>query len=143
MCDLFWTVQCKLLCLFHPHLSFVESLKTITDGKHFVAFCDSHSDSRTHSSIHTCCRSADIHHGHVKGALWVTEKGKHTELRISMVEKTKLEADTTICYNAPKLCRTLQHLRALGSTCDAWFGEDGIGETFKYSEDKQLYSKSE
>lgn len=63
---------------FHSYLSLVESLEAVADRKHFMAFSDSHSDSRAHGGVHTCCRCADVQHCNVKGALRVTESSGHT-----------------------------------------------------------------
>lgn len=54
------------------YLSFGQSLKSIVDSKHSVAFCDSHPDSWTHGGVHSSRRGADVQHGNVKGALWAT-----------------------------------------------------------------------
>lgn len=62
---------------FHSHLSFVKSLKSVVDCKHFVAFGDSHSDSGAHGGVHTCRGGADVQHGDVKGALWVRGSSGH------------------------------------------------------------------
>lgn len=57
------------------HLSFVESLKPITDSKHFVPLRDAHPDSRADSSVHPRCRGTNVQHRHVKVTLrrWNTQ----------------------------------------------------------------------
>lgn len=98
------------------HLSFVESLEAIVYSKHFVAFGDSHSDSRTNSSIHTCCWSTDVHYCHVKGALWVIHSTSHTHVTLS-TNLTVGEAEphcTVICCSTLKLFQILNHIHTLG-----------------------------
>lgn len=100
------------------HLSFVESLEAIVYSKHFVAFGDSHSDSRTNSSIHTCCWGTDVHYCHIKGALWVIHSTSHTHVTLS-TNLTVREAEphgTVICGSTLKLFQILNHIHTLGPT---------------------------
>lgn len=59
---------------FSTHLSFGESLKAITDSKHLVPLRDADPDGWTDSSIHACCRGANIQHRHIEVALRAQKK---------------------------------------------------------------------
>lgn len=56
-----------------PHLSFVQALKSVAHGKHLVALGDSHPDGGSHGGVHARRGGAHVQHGHVEGALRVTE----------------------------------------------------------------------
>lgn len=63
-----------------PHLAFVQALKSIAHGKHLVALGDSHPDGGSHSGVHARRGGAHVQHGHVEGALRVTEGSwSHTD----------------------------------------------------------------
>lgn len=70
--------QKKHRCQQHrTHLSFVESLKAVTDGKHLVSLRDSHPDGRTDGSVHARRRSAHVQHRYIKVALWAQKNTKN------------------------------------------------------------------
>lgn len=117
------------------YLSLVESLEAVADGEHFVAFGDSHSDSRTYGGVHTCRRGADVQHGNIKGALWGTESSSHTHTHAE-------EPDTCLLPHPPAGPHCLHTARAESysrSRYDTCFQEDGISATFGGSEDKPVF----
>ncbi len=129
------------MCQFHSYLSLVESLEAVTDSKHFVAFSDSHPDSRAHGGVHTGCRCADVQHCNVKGALWVTESSSHTQSTLRHTPNTqRREQNVALVYSVRPYVITHRHTSGVSLTFsvqsqhvqyDAWFEEDGISATFR------------
>lgn len=108
---------CSCTCHMPSYLSFVKSFKAVVDSKHFVALSDSHSDSRAHGGVHTCCRCTHVHHRHVKRALWVTNSSSHTHTHTHIIYSHKGESKTlalvlirAICFTRPKLHHILKYL---------------------------------
>lgn len=73
-------IAATLCSALPPHLSFVQALKSVAHGKHLVALGDSHPDGGSHGGVHARRGGAHVQHGHVEGALRVTEGSwSHTD----------------------------------------------------------------
>lgn len=108
-----------------PHLSFVQALKSVAHGKHLVALGDSHPDGGSHGGVHARRGGAHVQHGHVEGALRVTEGSwsrtdKHTRERRAVTNAHTAEGGSRTQRQTAGWPRTPSTLTA--SAC--WTRED-------------------